>query len=704
MDSTSEVPAQRVRLSKDFMEQNHLAGVAECSILANFCAKCTEFIRQVLSLPHREEPSRRWACKSTGLGVLEQSSEYLTGSQCVLCVLAFDPASVNGVLRMERKWLNPLSVELNDDYRRTTYDLTLGRDADECLQKPLKDVPEVQGHYPAEHPQSTGVATQIQEWYQGCKSRHPNCHRGQEILPRRLLHLAEDATSGKVSLVNVHRLNVPTGSIEYLALSYCWGKSTNSRSLRANIDDRERYGLDVIDLPLAIQDALAVTRQLGFGYLWVDAICICQDDEAEWDAEAAKMADIYGGSQFAISALASPDADEPFLLPRYFEAAEIGSIKRIDVEQGAAEEYALQLFLRERPWNIKTELKTARLNSRAWSFQERILAPGVLHYGCDQAFWECNEYRGGGISETGLGPETEPERLYERLSLRLSDEDPGSLWHNLVKDLTRRDLTVFSDRLYAISGLAARLRKMNIFGGRYVAGLWETRLVFDLMWSTEDDIRSLGSVDDVGHLRQNSRVATWSWAHIDKPVWYNGGLTSPYGDFRSDLLAPPRFVFDHAGQDLQSIHPGAVVPSCQILLRGFVQEMARGAAECAGADWFLNEATPVSFDILDPQTANSVSCYSIRMVSNSHAENIHRSRPGPDAEFAFPYEIEYLLLEKVDVEIGKDTEARSIYRRIGHMRLELEYLDEPLLPYRDLLSDYGEPILVNGRWEDILLI
>ena len=707
MDSFSGAPTERVRLSKKFMAQNHMAGAAECRILPTICAKCTEFIRKVLSEQNLlQTPSRFWDWNPESYETLGNSSEYSMKTQCVLCVLVFDPDKAHRVLRMERRFFSASYVELKDTYRKTVYESTVARDEVECMETPFKDdlaegfdeVPEVQGRYPAEHPQSTRVATQIKEWYQDCKSKHLNCNRGQEIVPKRLLQLAAEAKSGRVSLVNMDCFEVPPRSIEYLALSYCWGGSTNSRSLRANIHDREQCGLDLLDLPPAIQDALSVTRQLGFSYLWVDALCICQDDEAEWDLEAAKMANIYGGSAFAISALASPDADVPFLSPRSFEGAKIGSIERLDVEEGAAGEDPLRLFIREHPRTISQELELARLNSRAWAFQERILAPGVLHYGCDQVFWECNEYRGGGISETGFGQEIEAERLYDYKNLRLGGENSGKLWHNLVRDLTRRNLTVFSDRLHAISGLAARLRKMNIFSGPYAAGLWETDLVFHLIWTAEEDRRMSGSVDDAGHTKQNSRVATWSWAHVEKPVWYHGELFSPYKGFQSNLLAPAKFLFDDPGQHLQSTHVGAIVPSYQVLLHGFVQEMTQGAAKHTGADWFRNEVARIFFDTLDLETDDPITCYSIRMVSQSNDRYIEALR--------VPYEIEYLLLAKVDAEVRKYSKARSVYRRIGKMRLEFGCDDEPLVlnNYRGLISDYGEPILVNGRWQEILLI
>ncbi|KAI4227573.1 MAG: hypothetical protein LQ349_006690 [Xanthoria aureola] len=350
-------------------------------------------------------------------------------------------------------------------------------------------------------------------------------------------------SSDKVWLSKTGDLRDQTKDIRYMALSYCWGGTVNMRTLRENVHIREKHGLHVADLPAVIRDAITVARKLKFEFLWVDSLCICQDDEQEWEKEAALMADIYGGSVFTISALSSPNANVGFLGPRQRSIVPIGSIQF----SGKDEEHddgdrPLLLFIREEPQMLGGELTSGSLSQRGWPLQERILAPGVLHFGRDQVFWECNEDEEM-FSETG-------DQI--RRSLRINTNNDCShltvndtfLWENLLRDFNRRDLTIFSDRLHAISGLAARLRRIGAFTGRYVAGLWESRLDVLLLWTMPQG-RQAATIP----VEKNTRISTWSWAHINRRSFYH---TLCSGSLESNLLAPAKFQFEEDAQDLQN--------------------------------------------------------------------------------------------------------------------------------------------------------
>ncbi|PQE03115.1 heterokaryon incompatibility protein [Rutstroemia sp. NJR-2017a BVV2] len=56
------------------------------------------------------------------------------------------------------------------------------------------------------------------------------------------------------------------------------------------------------------QNAVQITRALGLRYLWIDSLCIIQDDKDDWQFESAKMANIYLGSCVTIAATASFDS------------------------------------------------------------------------------------------------------------------------------------------------------------------------------------------------------------------------------------------------------------------------------------------------------------------------------------------------------------------------------------------------------------
>jgi hypothetical protein len=66
-------------------------------------------------------------------------------------------------------------------------------------------------------------------------------------------------------------------------------------------------------LPAVFSDAIQVCRRLAIPYLWIDALCIIQDDDNDWEIEATKMATIYGLSAVTLSATMASNASSGFL-------------------------------------------------------------------------------------------------------------------------------------------------------------------------------------------------------------------------------------------------------------------------------------------------------------------------------------------------------------------------------------------------------
>lgn len=81
-------------------------------------------------------------------------------------------------------------------------------------------------------------------------------------------------------IVNVHE------KTNYIALSYVWGIMpdglTNTTASRSNIQLLQVVGyLLETHLPRTIRDAMGLARDLGETYLWVDCLCIVQDDSKD---------------------------------------------------------------------------------------------------------------------------------------------------------------------------------------------------------------------------------------------------------------------------------------------------------------------------------------------------------------------------------------------------------------------------------------
>jgi hypothetical protein len=176
---------------------------------------------------------------------------------------------------------------------------------------------------------------------------------------------------------------------QYVALSYCWGKVSRTPSLettKSTIDGFKK-GLPPERMPKTIKDAMQITKRMGFRYLWVDRLCIIQDDRADWHAEARKMGRIYENAVVTIAAVGAKDSGEGCYLPRREEGPvvlplEIGkffvSLPTAPVDQQTHQS-------KQSAW----EMKQSIWSTRAWVFQERLFSRRMILYGREQVLWEC---------------------------------------------------------------------------------------------------------------------------------------------------------------------------------------------------------------------------------------------------------------------------------------------------------------------------
>lgn len=268
-------------------------------------------------------------------------------------------------------------------------------------------------------------------------------------------------------------------------------------------------------MPATYQDAVTLARELGIRYLWIDGLCICQDDHHNWERESAKMLSIYSNAYLTISAASAKESAEGFLGPRPAREYVALEYTRGDL-QGRAMAFSLPLFEE----HIKDKyIKRPRepLSQRAWGLQERVLSRRNLIYGAHQMFYECNEgFRG----EDGL---TLPDRHHSVHKTLENDRSemlisiPGFKemkknprpkrailggWHNLLWEYGPRKLTRASDKLPAMSGLASLYAEL--IGEDYLAGLWREQLLEGLLWQGLKFRRV-----------SEYRAPSWSWASGD---------------------------------------------------------------------------------------------------------------------------------------------------------------------------------------------
>lgn len=163
------------------------------------------------------------------------------------------------------------------------------------------------------HTSSNHVIGQIQRRLQNCKAHHENCQSvASAVRPHRFL-LIEKLPDGNTSVKVIRAFGIENGDTEpYVALSYCWGQDQAFKTTLANQVDMEA-GVPVSLLPKTIQDAVNLTSELRIRLLWVDSLCLVQDDEDELAKEIANMQHYYGNSCITISAATAKSCGEGFL-------------------------------------------------------------------------------------------------------------------------------------------------------------------------------------------------------------------------------------------------------------------------------------------------------------------------------------------------------------------------------------------------------
>lgn len=340
----------------------------------------------------------------------------------------------------------------------------------------------------------------IESWLEQCKADHPQCQSYHtSFMPSRILKI------GGLDCEEIF-LTQPTISTSYIALSYCWGKAQflklTSGNVQACID-----GISVHDLPNIFQYALQVCRGLNFQYIWIDALCILQDDPQDWEIEASKMADVYRNS---VLTLAMTKASSP-------DSIWCGETRCTTVDSINAR---LMYHLPDPGYETSAAFP---LGQRGWAFQERLLGPRVLHFGPHELTWECSMVAVCECARKGAflpSKRTFQEALCPQKNLARSEEI-ASLWRTLVERYSALDFTFESDRLPALSGIVAAMQSSH--SGVYLAGLWSDTLIFDMLWYVDDDETGKKPSSDYTLVSPS-----WSWASVAAAVLYSVPKSSFY--------------------------------------------------------------------------------------------------------------------------------------------------------------------------------
>jgi hypothetical protein len=334
----------------------------------------------------------------------------------------------------------------------------------------------------------------------------------------------------------------------YVALSHCWGGSSHCRTTKSCLE-QYKNALKIVALPKTVQDAIVIVRKLGLRYLWVDSLCIIQDDEDDWLREAGRMAAVYEGAYLTIAASASADGSGGCFVSR-----EPQELVRLPCQKGDAASGHMYLGIIDE--DSAQRMFHGPLNERAWVLQEHLFARRTVHFATDQIYWECDKLFIGQdrsnprsileleiptrallccILGDFLGPGRMPHLVKVPPQEPFSRADYYSWWANTIRYFSKCGLTKSSDKLPALHSLSTELGKLT--GDEYHEGHWHwlagtPLFVSSLLWHTSNG----------DYLKKPPlfRAPSWSWAALDG-----------YLDFADMLVHNLAHIFHPEDTDLQ---------------------------------------------------------------------------------------------------------------------------------------------------------
>ncbi|KAI1270566.1 HET-domain-containing protein [Xylariaceae sp. FL1019] len=307
-------------------------------------------------------------------------------------------------------------------------------------------------------------------WLSKCKHLHPStCVPPSAGAPERVI----DCMTRTVSAGNP--------GMDYLALSYVWGVKANTLKQASQLSTT--IGLSQRlpdDLPQTIEDAITLTKMIGYRYIWIDMYCIDQADIGDKHKQVAHMDVVYACADATIIVAAGKDC--------YSGIPGIGTTPRRPQDSAIVDGVNLYAFGK----SVGKEVRESKWWTRVWTFQEGLLSHRRLIFTESQAFFECNAITSteaiGGLeliktrSELRLYEEifdnaifrcllTNEERFIgffdgsihrQEIIYSPPDTDPSfHFFQTLVRIYTAKQLSFDSDALNAFNAIAMSFARTN---------------------------------------------------------------------------------------------------------------------------------------------------------------------------------------------------------------------------------------------------
>lgn len=366
----------------------------------------------------------------------------------------------------------------------------------------------------------------IKKWIHRCDTAHEHtCIRKYDnfLLP----------TAAR-TFIDVEQLCIVTPSdsnVRYIALSYVWGAAQVLIALKSNIAQLRQPGAferPEFRLPRTVWDAMTLCQRLGVRYLWVDSVCIVQDDLEVKREQLRAMGAVYGEAYFTIAAVQAESAD-----------AGIHRAGLVDLTQIQPQVIDLPsrrlIIASSKPAIGLSALRTSGLKwaTRGWTLQEQVFSRRII--AMDKVVtWVCfgDQWTEDVEFPGELDSSPPPNR----------DVNPGhklgivaypsiSAYGSLAEEYARRDLSYASDAINAFAGIMTPMSQW--FPGGLHFGIAEFTFDVGLLWSTRGTGARLRCDPGTSSFVNGApQFPTWSW------ISWTGAVSTRLWSEAEDYLAP----------------------------------------------------------------------------------------------------------------------------------------------------------------------
>ncbi|KAI0120066.1 heterokaryon incompatibility protein-domain-containing protein [Nemania sp. FL0031] len=357
----------------------------------------------------------------------------------------------------------------------------------------------------------------VRGWLSRCSLHQPPCQYnfdGKSTLPSLFsgLRTIRFVDVDEYCLVERHNFS------RYVALSYVWGTATSFRLTKANKSRLMQPNAirDVWDLlPKTIQDAITAVRMIGEKYVWVDSLCLVQNDPQDVANGTGVMDLIYEYSTLTIAAAGGRDANDG--LPGVYAGSRF-------VEEHVAEVVpGLRLAVYT---NGEYRVEPTVYNSRAWTLQEFALSPRLLCFVDNQVFFRCQRAIYSEDSHDEICPKRSPKApLHQAMRMK----NPAEGYRRVVEPYSARILSFPADVRNAMAGITRRFS--SIMKCRFLEGI--PTAVFD-HFLTFKGARS--------SLKRRNGFPSYSWTGWIGPLHF-------WGTNLTNWIPESGFILDTANEN-----------------------------------------------------------------------------------------------------------------------------------------------------------